>query len=182
MRVDLMYIDSIFNNEEIKELKSFLDIEGVNFKVIDKGRRITANIDELNPVITIFIDFAISSGLLVSLGASAVWDGFKTMVKYVVLKTKGKKFYKVTSKKVEERDRTISIVTRINNNEIFFKLEGLESVEELDLALEKLLPIIEKQLNEMKSNNQIYIASFDKILNEWVTENFIEKIRRENGL
>jgi hypothetical protein len=111
-----------------------------------------------------------------------VWDGFKTMVKYIVLKTKGKKFYKVTSKKVEERDRTISIVTRINNNEIFFKLEGLESVEELDLALEKLLPIIEKQLNEMKSNNQIYIASFDKILNEWVTENFIEKIRRENGL
>ncbi|PDM39804.1 MULTISPECIES: hypothetical protein [unclassified Geobacillus] len=65
-----------------------------------------------------------------------MWDGFKTMVKYVVLKTKGKKFYKVTSKKVEERDRTISIVTRINNNEIFFKLEGLESVEELDLALE----------------------------------------------
>lgn len=182
MRVGLVYIDSIFKQEEIEDFHELLNIEGIEFRTLDKKREITANIEDLNSVITIMLDFVGTSGVLVSIGASAAWDGIKSMVKYVVINTKGKKFLKVTSKKVEEKDRTISITTRINNKEFHFSLDGLKSAEEVDLALERLLPLIEKQFAVVEGNNEIYIAKFDKKLNEWATKNFLEEIRKNNGL
>ncbi len=181
MRVGLLYIDSFFKEDEIEHMNNLLNIEGVEFKVLNKGQQITASVDELFPAITIAMNFLKSNGFFVSLGASAAWDGFKTMVKYVIEKLDGKKFYKVTSEKREEVTSVLSILIAINGNEMHFKLDGLRNSEEIDLALDKMLPVIEKQLAK-DDTNQIYIANFDKELHEWASKNFLEEVRKKNGL
>ena len=181
VRVGLLYIDDFFKEDEIEYMNNLLNIEGVEFKVFNKGQQLTASVDELFPAITIAMDFLKSNGFFVSLGASAAWDGFKTMVKYVVVKLDGKKFYKVTSKNVVEKESVLSIVTSINGNEMYFKLDGLRNSEEIDSALDKILPVIESQLSK-EDKNQIYIANFDKELHEWATKNFLEEARRKKGL
>lgn len=71
MKVGLLYIDSFFKEDEIEHINSLLDIEGIEFKAIDKGREVIASVDELFPAITIAMDFLKSNGFFVSLGASA---------------------------------------------------------------------------------------------------------------
>lgn len=181
VKVGLIYIDSFFKEDELEHINSLLDIQGVEFKAYDKGRQVTASVDELFPAITIAMDFLKSNGFFVSLGASAAWDGVKKMVKYVALKLEGQKFYKVTAKKIIEQDSTLSIMTSINGNELYFKLDGLRGSEEIDLALDKILPVIEKQLLK-EDTNQIYIANFDKELQEWAAKNFLDEIRKKNSL
>lgn len=181
VKVGLLYIDSFFKEDELEHINNLLDIEGVEFKVYDKGRQVTASVDELFPAITVAMDFLKSNGFFISLGASAAWDGFKTMVKFVAQKLEGQKFYRVTSKSIVEKESVLSIVTSINGNKMHFRLDGLKSSEEIDSALDKILPVIEKQLSK-EETNQIYIANFDKELNEWATENFLEEVRKKNSL
>lgn len=103
------------------------------------------------------------------------------MVKYVALNSEGRKLYKVTAKRIVEQESTLSIVTAINGNEMHFKLNGLKNSEEIDVALDKILPVIEKQLSN-EDTNQIYIANFDKDLHEWATKNFLEEVRKKGDL
>lgn len=181
LRVGLLYIDDFFKEDEIEHMNNLLNIEGVEFKGVNKGQELIASVDELFPAITIAMDFLKSNGFFVSVGASATWDGFKTMVKYVVVKLDGKKFYKVTSNNIVEKESVLSIVTSINGNEMHFKLDGLRNSEEIDSALDKILPVIERQLSK-EDKNQIYIADFDKELHEWATKNFLEEVKKRKGL
>ena len=181
MRVGLMNIDNFFKPDDLEHINKILNIDGVEFRAYDKGRQVTASVDELFPAITIAMDFLKSNGFFVSLGASAAWDGVKTMIKFVVLKLEGQKFYKVTSNNIVEKESVLSIVTSINGNKMHFKLDGLRSSEEIDLALDKILPVIEKQLSK-EETNQIYIANFDKELHEWATKNFLEEVRKKSSL
>lgn len=181
VKVGLLYIDSFFKEDELEHINNLLDIEGVEFKAYDKGRQVTASVDELFPAITIAMDFLKSNGFFVSLGASAAWDGFKTTVKYVIGKLDGKKFYKVTPKKREEVTSVLSILISVNGNEMHFKLDGLRNSEEIDSALDKMLPVIEKQLAK-DDTNQIYIANYDKELHDWAAKNFLEEVRKKSSL
>lgn len=180
MKIGLLYYKGILTDEDVRSFEDVFNGEGIEFKALDKTGQIIASIDDLDSVFTVVLNCIGTSGVLYSLSASAAWDSLKMMMGYIVNKTKEKKVYRVTSKSTEEKNITISLQTSVNNNDFHFKFEGLKETEELNQALDKILSFINEQYQKPKQDNKkTYITTFDRQLEEWVTRDFLEELRRK---
>lgn len=180
MKIGLRYIEGAIPKEDIDYFKKIMNEKGIDFRAYDYGGRPQASFDELLGVISIFLDGSIISSIVQTIGSNAVWDTIKLMIKKVWLRIHGKKYSKVTSKGVEEKEVTLSVRVNLKTDEYFFKIEGMKDLNELERAMDKILTCIEdRKLNN--DNNKIFEGNFDRESDKWIVKDFLkEMLEKQN--
>ncbi|MEE5179616.1 hypothetical protein JDW21_11520 [Bacillus subtilis] len=175
MKVGLRYLGGAIPKEDIEDFRRLLTEHDIEFKTHDYERRPQASFDEISGVISIFLEASLVSSFIQAIGTNATWDAIKVIVKKVWLTTRGKKYSKITSRGVEEKEVTISVRANLKTDDYFFKIDGLKDSGELDRAMDKILTHLEAQKSK-SDKNKIFEVTFDGESKEWISKDFLKEI------
>lgn len=175
MKVCLRYLGRAIPNEDIEDFRRLMTEHNIEFKTHDYEGRPQASFDEISGVISILLDASLVSSFVQTIGTSAAWDAIKLIVKKIWLTTRGKKYSKITSSGVEEKEVTFSVRANLKTDDYFFKIDGLKDSDQLDRAMDKILTYLEKQKSRV-DNNRIFEGIFDRKSEEWIIKDFLKEI------
>lgn len=180
LKIGLKYLGSVIPNSNIEVFKKEMKKSNLELITYDYEGQVQASLDEVRGVISIFLHAVLVSSFAQSIESNAAWDALKVVIKKIWLITRGKKYPKIGSRGAEKRDITFSIRVNLDTDSYYFKIDGLRDTEELNSAMDKILPYIEQQKAE-QDNNKIFDATFDKDKEEWEVRDFLEDKRREKS-
>ncbi|AUS26757.1 hypothetical protein MKX36_12165 [Paenibacillus sp. FSL W8-0439] len=187
----LLYVSGILKEDDLLILRSNLKKNGIELKSFDKNGNITASIEDFTNVYSFLINSSLLAGLVSGVIASAAWESIRYVILHTFKKVKDKKYNKITSKGIEEKEATLGIEVKVNNNHYNFRFNGISSEKAFHEALDKIIPLLvsvqsqtiethEKSIPEIPT----FIGTYDEKTCLWVvretSEIIKEKIRISN--
>lgn len=165
-KINIYTFGDIIPNEDIQLFSTHLANDGIMVTVNDMEGQVTAiDVELLTNVVSFVIQTPILAPLIAVTGHGATWDAIKLLSKSTWSKVKGQKYTRYYSDRAEVKNMTFGISARINNNDYTFNLDGIESGNDVELAMDKILDFLREQTNNQQW--QTYIGKFNNDGKEW---------------
>jgi hypothetical protein len=163
--INIYTLGDIIPFEDIKLLSTHLEKDGVEVIVNDMENQVTAFETELSNVISFVLQTPILAPIIALTGHSATWDAIKVIAKSTWNRVKGQKYTRYYSSRTEVKDITVGISARINNNEFSFNLDGIQSGNDVAMAMDKILDFLREQ--KQSQQWQTYYGRFNNDSKQW---------------
>jgi len=133
---------------------------------------ITNSLEDYSFVTNLVIEQAIVIELIKGLGTNAVWDVIKAVVVFTKSKITGKKIFKVRKGSTEEKDATLNMDVKVDENASFkFEIKGSEEV--VEKSLDKVLDFIREQKSKSSYQNSDYLK-FSEDEDKWIKVDLVK--------
>lgn len=176
MKVGLRYLGGAIPSDDVEFFKGLMAENNIDFKTHDYEGEFRASFDEIIGTISIFIGGTNTiTSFVQSIGASATWDIIKLMTVKIWSSARGKKYSKITSRRVEEKDITICVKADLKTDNYYFKIDGMRSSDEVNEAMDKVLTFLDQQKSKV-DQHKIYSAIYDSDKKEWKAIDFLKKV------
>lgn len=181
--IGFSYLGGLISQQEIDEIKKTLSDVDIEVREFDKEGEFVASIDELTNVISIILHYSLISSFIYSVAPNAAWDAIKVITIQTWKKARGKKYKKVQSGRIDEKNITFGVEVKLDNNNFNFKFEGIQSEEEANIALDKILTFLREQhKSTVEDGRKAFIGTYNSNQKEWNVEDFIEILKKSGKL
>jgi len=175
IRVLLNYIGGAIPTNDLELFEELLAKNDIEFRMHDYAGEYRASIDDLTGVISIILEATLITSFAHSIGSNAAWDAIKLMTVKVWGRTVNKKYSKVTASGIEEKNVTFSLRANLKTDNYSFKIDGIQSQEELSVAMDKVLTYLDQQKSKV-DQHKIYTAIYDNKNKEWIVKDFLQEM------
>ena len=177
--VHLQYL-GVFEDEDLQEINQILKKAKLDLSSFDKSGIMTNSLESYTLITYLVIYQPLIIELLKGLGTNATWDIIKETILFTRNKIKGKKFNKITSASVEEKDITFGLKVYLDENTGFnFELKGNISDDIIGQSLDKVFDFLKDE--KIKTSYQLPdFVKFSEKENKWIKIDVMEEIRKKN--
>jgi hypothetical protein len=140
--ISLKYIDDIFEDGLIEEIENDFKTTNINFRHTNISNVPMACYDEIFSVITIHISNDVATAYILGLITSFTYDIIRNSILHIWQSTVGKKYNKMSNRLIEEKDASIQLDFKINENILCFNLKGDYSEEDKKEFIDKAFDCI----------------------------------------
>jgi hypothetical protein len=176
--VHLKYIGEL-SEKDLSEISNQLSTANFELSAFDSSRKVTACLDDFTFVTYLTLSSPFVIEFIKGVGTNAGWDIIKKTIILVRSKILGKKYYKITSKKQEEKEITFGVKMKLDENTGFdFELKGDLTNEMIGESLDKIFDFLKTQKVNPKYEHSLFVQ-YSKEEKKWKPINVLEEIRKK---
>lgn len=178
--IDLYFLSGIIEECDLVNIRNAFNKVDLKVNELDRNGVPQANADDFSNIISLVINTPLLLLILKETWPNVLWDVIKFSSIHVWNKARNKIYTKVSSGgKTVEKTVTIGIVVNIDSVTNYnFRFEGLNSEEQLGIALDKTFKFLE-ETSKQSQKYKYYLGKYNVEKEEWEMRDLLQEIREK---